>query len=68
MSGTELKDRRSEAFEKRGYIVSRRKNHCDVLAVNPNMRARRFFSNRSRKQRCEQACVKEQKNALSNAY
>jgi len=53
MSGTELKDRISEAFEKRGYIVSRRKNHWDVLAVNSNVRALRFFSNRSRKQRCE---------------
>jgi len=37
MSGTELEDRIAEAFEKRGYIVFRRKNHCDVLAVKPNM-------------------------------
>ncbi len=36
MSGTELEDRVAEAFEKRGYIVFRRKNHCDVLAVKPN--------------------------------
>ena len=37
MSGTELEDRVAEPFEKRGYIVFRRKNHCDVLAVKPNM-------------------------------
>jgi len=37
MSGTELEDRVAEAFDKRGYIVFRRKNHCDVLAVKPNM-------------------------------
>ena len=37
MSGTELEDHVAETFEKRGYIVFRRKNHCDVLAVKPNM-------------------------------
>jgi hypothetical protein len=37
MSGTELEDRIAEAFEKRGYIVFKRRNHCDVLAVKPNM-------------------------------
>jgi len=37
MSGTELEDRIAEAFGKRGYIVFKRKNHCDVLAVKPNM-------------------------------
>ena len=37
MSGAELEDRVAEAFEKRGYIVSKRKNHCDVLAVKPSM-------------------------------
>jgi len=37
MSGTELEDRIAEAFEKRGYIVFKRKNHCDVLAVKPSM-------------------------------
>ena len=37
MSGTELEDRVAEAFEKQGYIVFKRKNHCDVLAVKPNM-------------------------------
>jgi len=37
MSGTELEDRVAEAFEKRGYIVFRRKNHCDVLAVKPDI-------------------------------
>jgi len=37
MSGTELEDRLAEAFQKQGYIVFRRKNHCDVLAVKPSM-------------------------------
>jgi len=37
MSGTELEDRIAETFKKRGYIVFRRKNHCDVLAVKPNV-------------------------------
>jgi len=37
MSGTELEDRVAEGFEKKGYIVFRRRNHCDVLAVKPNM-------------------------------
>ncbi|MGQ9460730.1 MAG: restriction endonuclease [Candidatus Bathyarchaeaceae archaeon] len=37
MSGTELEDRVAEAFQKQGYIVFRRKNHCDVLAVKPSM-------------------------------
>lgn len=37
MSGAELEDRVAEAFEKQGYIVFKRKNHCDVLAVKPSM-------------------------------
>ena len=37
MSGAELEDRVVEAFEKLGYIVFKRKNHCDVLAVKPNV-------------------------------
>lgn len=37
MSGSVLEDRIAEAFEKRGYIVFKRKNHCDVVAVKPNM-------------------------------
>jgi len=32
MSGTVLEDMVAEAFEKRGYIVFTRRNHCDVLA------------------------------------
>jgi len=37
MSGTELEDAVAEAFRKKGYIVFVRKNHCDVLAVKPDM-------------------------------
>lgn len=37
MSGVELEDMIAEAFEKQGYIVFKRKNHCDVLAVKPDM-------------------------------
>jgi len=37
LSGAVLEDQIAEAFEKQGYIVFRRKNHCDVLAVKPNM-------------------------------
>lgn len=37
MSGTELEDRVAEAFEKRGYIIFKRKNRCDVLAIKPSM-------------------------------
>jgi len=37
MAGTVLEDKISEAFHKRGYIVFTRKNHCDVLAVKPDM-------------------------------
>ncbi len=37
MSGTVLEDQTAEAFEKRGYIVFKRRNHCDVVAVKPNM-------------------------------
>ena len=37
MSGTELEDRVAKAFQKQGYIVFKRKNHCDVLAVKPSM-------------------------------
>jgi len=38
MSGTLLEDRVAEAFQKKGYIVFTRKNHCDVLAVKPDMK------------------------------
>lgn len=38
MAGTMLEDKVSEAFRKRGYIVFTRKNHCDVLAVKPDMK------------------------------
>lgn len=34
MSGTELEDKVAEAFERKGYVVFVRRNHCDVLAVN----------------------------------
>lgn len=37
MSGTVLEDRVAEAFKKQGYIVFKRRNHCDVLAVKPDM-------------------------------
>jgi len=37
MAGVVLEDRVAEAFRKRGYIVFTRKNHCDVLAVKPDM-------------------------------
>lgn len=37
MSGTVLEDKISEAFKRQGYIVFTRKNHCDVLAVKPDM-------------------------------
>lgn len=37
MSGSDLEDKLGEAFEKRGYIVFVRRNHCDVLAVKPDM-------------------------------
>ena len=37
MSGLELEDMIAEAFTKQGYIVFTRKNHCDVLAVKPDM-------------------------------
>jgi hypothetical protein len=37
MSGTLLEDIIGDAFERRKYIVFRRKNHCDVLAVKPDM-------------------------------
>jgi len=37
MSGTVLEDMVAEAFKKRGYIVFTRSNHCDVLAVKPDM-------------------------------
>lgn len=36
MSGTALEDQIAEAFEKNGFIVFKRKNHCDVLAVKSN--------------------------------
>lgn len=37
MSGTLLEDTVGDAFQKSRYIVFRRKNHCDVLAVKPDM-------------------------------
>ncbi|MGC9346250.1 MAG: restriction endonuclease [Candidatus Bathyarchaeales archaeon] len=37
MSGTALEDTVAEAFKKTGYIVFTRSNHCDVLAVKPDM-------------------------------
>jgi len=37
MSGTMLEDAVSEAFRKKGFIVFTRQNHCDVLAVKPDM-------------------------------
>jgi len=37
MSGTVLEDAVADAFRKRGYIVFTRRNHCDVLAVKPDM-------------------------------
>ena len=37
MSGAVLEDRVAEAFKKKGYIVFTRRNHCDVLAVKPDM-------------------------------
>ena len=37
MSGTLLEDHVAEAFKKRGYIVFTRRNHCDVLAIKPDM-------------------------------
>lgn len=32
-----LEDAVSEAFRKKGFIVFTRQNHCDVLAVKPDM-------------------------------
>jgi len=37
MSGVELEDMVAEALKKQGYIVFKRKNHCDILAVKPDM-------------------------------
>lgn len=37
MSGKLLEDLVAEAFKKRSYIVFIRRNHCDVLAVKPDM-------------------------------
>jgi len=37
MSGAILEDAVSEAFKKKGFIVFTRQNHCDVLAVKPDM-------------------------------
>jgi len=37
MSGAILEDQVAEAFKKRGYIVFTRRNHCDVLAIKPDM-------------------------------
>ena len=37
MSGTILEDKVADAFRKKGYIVFTRQNHCDVLAVKPDM-------------------------------
>ena len=41
INGLEFEDCVAEAFEKRGYIVPRRKNHCGALAANPNICARK---------------------------
>jgi len=37
MGGVVLEDQVAEAFRRRGYIVFTRRNHCDVLAVKPDM-------------------------------
>jgi len=37
VSGTLLEDAVAGAFNKRGYIVFTRRNHCDVLAVKPDV-------------------------------
>jgi hypothetical protein len=37
MSGAVLEDTVAEAFKRRRYIVFTRQNHCDVLAVKPDM-------------------------------
>jgi len=37
MSGSILEDMIAEVFRRNGYIVFTRKNHCDVLAVKPDM-------------------------------
>ncbi|MEM3641052.1 MAG: hypothetical protein QXH37_03925 [Candidatus Bathyarchaeia archaeon] len=37
MSGVFLEDTIAESFKKRGFIVFVRRNHCDVLAVKPDM-------------------------------
>ena len=37
MSGVFLEDTVAEAFRKKGFIVFIRRNHCDVLAVKPDM-------------------------------
>ncbi len=37
MSGAVLEDTVTDAFRKKGYIVFTRRNHCDVLAVKPDM-------------------------------
>lgn len=37
VSGALLEDTIAQAFEDKGYIIFVRKNHCDVLAVKPDM-------------------------------
>ena len=37
MSDTVLEDKAAGEFKKQGYIVFTRRNHCDVLAVKPDM-------------------------------
>jgi len=37
LSGVLLEDTVAEAFRKKGYIVFTRRNHCDVLAIKPDM-------------------------------
>jgi len=37
LSGSFLEDMVADAFRKKGYIVFVRRNHCDILAVKPNM-------------------------------
>jgi len=35
VSGSALEDEIAEAFDRQGYIVFVRKNHCDILAMMP---------------------------------
>jgi len=44
MNDAILEDQVAEAFEKRGYIVFKRRNHCDVLAVKPDFSPKTYSS------------------------